>query len=100
HIPHINFIKVDTEGNDMRVLLGAARLLEAWAIDYVQFEYNCRWVAFRNFLKDVFDFVEPMGYRVAKVVPDGIETFDGWQPDLEVFQEGNYLVGRDFHALG
>ena len=100
NITRIVFAKVDTEGNDMRVLEGARDLLERGAIDFLQFEYNHRWILFRNYLKDVFDLVEPLGYRVAKVTPHGLEVYRHWHFELEVFWEGNYLVAKDFGVLG
>ena len=84
----------------MRVLEGAKGLLERGAIDFLQFEYNHRWILFRNYLKDVFDLVEPLGYRVAKVTPHGLEVYPKWHFELEVFWEGNYLIAKDFAALG
>ncbi|WOO42918.1 FkbM family methyltransferase [Rubellicoccus peritrichatus] len=99
-ISNILFAKVDTEGNDMRVLEGAKQLLEEGRIQYLQFEYNHRWILFRNFLKDVFDLIEPMGYQVAKVTGKGLEVYPHWHFELEVFWEGNYLIGKDFAQLG
>lgn len=98
-ITRLFFAKVDTEGNDMRVLEGAKGLLERGAIDFLQFEYNHRWILFRNYLKDVFDLVEPLGYQVAKVTPKGLEVYPRWHFELEVFWEGNYLIGKDFKPL-
>ena|SRR5438067_617319 len=37
-IPHINFLKIDTEGTDLRVLQGARDLLSRQAIDLVEVE--------------------------------------------------------------
>lgn len=99
-ITDVLFVKVDTEGNDMRVIQGAAEMLKSGGIHYLQFEYNFRWVFFRNFLKDVFDTVEPLGYRVAKVTSEGLEVYPEWQFELEASREGNYLIGKDFEALG
>ena len=99
-IEEVLFAKVDTEGNDMRVLKGANGMLETGRLHYLQFEYNHRWILFRNFLKDVFDLVEPLGYKVAKVTSRGLEVYPRWHFELEVFWEGNYLIGKDFEALG
>lgn len=96
----IFFAKVDTEGNDMRVLEGAKGLLQRGAIDYIQIEYNHRWIYFRNYLKDVFDLVEPFGYKVAKVIPNGLEVYPNWHFELEVFWEGNFLLSKNFDRIG
>jgi FkbM family methyltransferase len=91
-IDHVDFVKVDAEGGDYDVLAGARALLSRKAIDFIQIEYNHRWVAFRHYLKDVFELTEPLGYTVGKITPLGIERYDGWHHELESFREGNYLL--------
>lgn len=93
-INRVDFAKIDTEGADFDVLLGASQLLTEGRIRLVQFEYNARWIAFRKYLKDVFDLVLPLGYAVGKVTPKGIERYTGWHWELETFREGNYLLWR------
>ncbi len=93
-VEHFVLVKVDTEGHDFRVMQGAQQLMRSGRIDVMQFEYNHRWVAARSFLRDVFDLVRPIGYRVGKVTPKGIEFYEEWHPELETFREGNYLVCR------
>ena len=91
-IKTVHFIKCDTEGHEMNVLKGATGLMGREAVYAIQFEYNHRWVYSRHYLKDVFDIVEGTNYRVGKVVPEGVELYEQWQPELERFFEGNYLI--------
>lgn len=91
-IDNIDLLKVDTEGHDLFVLRGATRLLAARRISAIQFEYNHRWILARSFLKDVFDLAQPWGYRIGKLTPRGMEEYPAWDPDLETFVEGNYLL--------
>ncbi|MCH7230592.1 FkbM family methyltransferase [Glycomyces sp. L485] len=91
-IRRVEMIKVDTEGNDFAVLSGARHALGAQAVSLVQFEYNHRWVGARRYLKDAFDLLEPLGYRIGKLTPRGMESYPGWDPELETFVEGNYLA--------
>jgi FkbM family methyltransferase len=91
-IDHVDLLKVDTEGHDFDVLSGCRRALRARAVSLVQFEYNHRWIRARHYLKDAFDLLEPLGYRIGKLTPRGIESYPGWDPDLETFVEGNYLA--------
>lgn len=88
----VTLLKVDAEGHDLAVLQGAAGMLARQAIDLVQFEYNGRWIDGRRFLLDAFELLQAHGYRVGKVTPRGIETYDRWHPELETFREGNYLA--------
>jgi FkbM family methyltransferase len=96
-VRHVMMVKIDTEGNDVRVLRGAARLLAAGEIELAQFEYNHRWIPGRSFLKDVFDFLGPLGYEIGKLTPHGVEHYDTWDFELETFVEGNYLAAKPQH---
>jgi FkbM family methyltransferase len=98
-ISHIHLIKCDTEGHDLNVLEGALPLFQTESIDVFQFEYNHRWVLARGFLKDVFNLVEGLPYRIARIEPDHIEVFDRWHPELDRFFQSNYLIVRE-PALG
>jgi len=91
-IDQIHLLKVDTEGHDMEVLLGAEKVLRDGAVLICQFEYNHRWIFSRHYLKDVFDFTEGMPYILGKVTPYGIEVYESWYPELDRFFEGNYVL--------
>jgi FkbM family methyltransferase len=88
----IALVKIDTEGHDLAVLRGAGRLLAEQRICAAQFEYNWRWVGARSFLCDAFKLLEPVGYRLGKLTPHGVEFYPGWDADLETFVEGNYVA--------
>jgi FkbM family methyltransferase len=91
-VPGFALVKIDTEGHDLAVLRGARGLLAEHRIAVVQFEYNHRWVFARTFLRDAFEFLADLGYRVGKLTPRGVEFYPGWEPDLETFVEGNYVA--------
>lgn len=94
-LEEIDFVKIDTEGNDFAVLEGAAGLLDAQRIRWIQFEYNHRWISSRAYLRDVFLLADRYGYNVGKVTPRGVEIYSRWHPELESFREGNYLLWYD-----
>ncbi len=91
-IAHIHIVKCDTEGHDASVMRGAAGMLRAGQIDVFQFEYNHRWTANRSFLKDVFSLIDGLPYRIGRVMPDYVELFDEWHPELEHFFQSNYAL--------
>ena len=94
NITHVHLAKCDAEGHDLLVLRGARDLLASGRIDVFQFEYNHRWVYAHAFLKDVFDLIEGLPYRVARVQPRSIEVFEAWHPELEHFFQSNYVLVR------
>jgi len=91
-IPHINLLKVDTEGHDLSVLLGAEDLLRAHSVDVVQFEYNHRWIYERRFLRDAFEYLKPLGYAIGKITGDAIQFYPDWHWELETYCEANYIA--------
>jgi FkbM family methyltransferase len=91
-IDQVDLIKIDTEGNDLRVIQGAVELLRNGRVGVVQFEYNHRWIYSRSYLKDVFDLVRDTPYRIAKVCSADLEVYLEWHPELERFFETNYAL--------
>ncbi len=91
-IEHIDLIKIDAEGHDLEVLAGARRLLAEQKIEVIQFEYSSRWIYARNYLRDAFELLHPLGYRLGKLTRKGIEYYEGWHPELETFREANYVA--------
>ena len=71
-------VKIDAEGHDLAVLRGARALLAEHRIAVAQFEYNHRWILGRFFLRDAFEFLLPLGYRIGKLTPRGVEFYPGW----------------------
>ena len=93
-LDRLHLVKVDTEGNDFNVILGAKDLLKREVIEILQFEYNWRWVAFDRTLKNVFDFLAGKPYVIGRLTPEGVEVYDAWHPELERFIETNYIIAH------
>lgn len=91
-IQQITFVKCDTEGHDFEVITGARHLLRRGAISIFQFEYNFRWIYARRFLKDVFEFIQGLPYRLGKIQTNHVVVFDQWHFELERYFEGNYVL--------
>jgi FkbM family methyltransferase len=94
-IKKIDFIKIDTEGHDLSVLRGGRECLKAGTIKALQFEYNWRWIGQRAFLKDVFELIREVDYRIGKVTCDGIAFCEKWEPFMETLVENNYAIVRN-----
>lgn len=94
-VERIHIVKCDTEGHDLSVLRGATGLLRSGRIDIFQFEYNHRWISARSYLRDVFDLIDGLPYRLGRVMPTSIEIFDAWHPELERYFQANYVLIRE-----
>ena len=69
-IENIEFLKIDTEGSELDVLLGAQNSIQSGKIDWVQFEFNTMNSAARVFFED-FQAVLP-GYRFYRLLSKGV----------------------------
>ena len=77
-ISHINFLKIDTEGADMDVLLGAEKMLSSQSIDIIQVEAglhpdNQRHVPFESFKSHL----EGFGYRLFGIYDQYPDRYSG-----------------------
>jgi FkbM family methyltransferase len=91
NLQHINFVKIDTEGHDLYVLLGFGDFLNAEFIDFIQFEYGEVMIDSRTFLRDFFDLLVPKGFKLAKIMRDGVEI-RSWKLYMENFIYSNYIA--------
>ena len=94
NIRHINFIKIDTEGAELEVLRSCEKLINAHAIDYIQFEYGGCYLDSNTSLFDVYSFLIDRGYYVYRILPDRLLHIWQWSASLENFQYSNYLASR------
>ncbi len=67
-ITAIDFLKIDVEGAEHRVLKGARQLIEADAIACIQFEHGAFWIDSRFLLRDYYDLLGDH-FFVGKIFP-------------------------------
>ncbi|MBY3757575.1 FkbM family methyltransferase [Azospirillum formosense] len=92
-IERIDLLKVDTEGHELAVFQGGARLFAERKIDVIQFEFNEMNVMSRTFFRD---FMEALAdFRLFRLLPDGVIPIDDYRPTfLEVFAFQNIVAVR------
>lgn len=90
-VSSINFIKIDTEGFEMDVLVGARVALSQGKIGAIQFEFNDVHFARRQFLAD-FQAILPH-HRLYRILKDGIVPLDLLSvAEREIFTFQNILA--------
>ena len=90
-IEHIDLLKLDLEGGELDALRGSQRLIDADAIDLIQFEFGQPSMGSRTFFVDLFQFLDPR-YMIYRVLPHGLIRIDAYHETLEVFMSTNYLA--------
>lgn len=76
-LPAVDFLKIDTEGHDLKVLIGFSAALRRKAIRFIQVEAgmnstNMRHVPIHDFMR----FLEPLGYHLYRVTGQ-VPEYDG-----------------------
>lgn len=92
-IEHINLLKIDVEGHEPQVLKGFESMLQAGAIDVIQFEYGYVNIDTHYLLKDYYDYLGGLGMRIGKIFPNYVE-FREYQHKHEDFYGPNFLAVR------
>jgi FkbM family methyltransferase len=90
-IDRIDFLKIDVEGMDLKVIRGFEdRLSVARAI---QFEYGIFNIASHDLLSDFCSYLSDRGFVVGKIFPRRVAWFD-YHFTKELFHGGNFLALR------
>ncbi len=86
----IDFIKIDTEGNELAVLKGASLTIARGGLPFIQFEFNEMNVFSRTFLKDFYDLLS--AYEFFRVMPTGLLPLGRYNPRNEIFAFQNLVA--------
>ncbi|MGC9946214.1 MAG: FkbM family methyltransferase [Bryobacteraceae bacterium] len=92
-IGHIDFLKIDVEGMEDKVLRGFEETIRRDAIDLIQFEYGGDNIFTHFLLRDFYGYFESRGYAVGKIYPRGVD-FRPYSVADEDFRGPNYLACR------
>lgn len=93
-ITAIDFLKIDVEGAEGRVLEGFSDMLKAGKIRLIQFEYNAMSIQSKFLLYDFYQLLTPLGYYIGKIYPNSVE-FRPYHTSMEDFIGLNYLAVHD-----
>lgn len=91
-IERVAFAKIDVEGHEFAALRGFEALLDMQRVDCIQFEYGGTWIDARVFLADVFKYLSSRGYRLGKLMPNGIRPLPSYTRALERFSFANFVA--------
>lgn len=85
-----NIIKIDIEGHEWDVLLGAKQALEF--VQICQFEFGGANIDTRTFFQDFYYFFVYSGFKIYRMSPRGPILIDSYYEQDETFRPTNYLA--------
>jgi FkbM family methyltransferase len=90
-ITTIDFLKIDVEGMENKVLRGFEHFLDRKAIKIIQFEYGLVNIAAGFLLRDFYEFLVRYGFLIGKIYPTYVD-FRNYEFQNEDFIGPNYLA--------
>ena len=90
----IDFLKVDVEGGEFDVLLGASNLLLNKKIKCVQFEYGGCFIDAKTTLQSIYELLDSNGYQIFKLHPKKLQVIKEWDSVLEDYVMVNFFALR------
>ena len=90
-ISRIDFLKLDVEGFELKVLQGAKNMLAARAIKFIQFEFGGTDIDTRVFFKDFYKLLNK-DYRIYRILKNGLQPIQKYSEFDEIFLTTNYLA--------
>jgi FkbM family methyltransferase len=90
-IERIDFLKIDVEGYEHKVLKGFEGMLKEGKIKIIQFEYGYININTHFLLKDFYDYLKAFEMRIGKIYPSYVD-FREYRHSDENFYGPNYLA--------
>lgn len=90
NIEEIDLLKIDTEGHEIPILEGFRNTLPK--VKLIQFEYGTTWIPQKHFLWEAYEILEPTGFLIGRIYPDGVlfKPYDSTED--EHLRMGNYVA--------
>lgn len=91
NIQQIDFLKLDVEGNEYKVLLGAGEMLKGNKLKFIQFEFGGTDIDARVFFRDFFNLLSPK-YQLYRILKNGLQPIEKYNEADEIFTTTNYFA--------
>lgn len=86
----IDFIKIDVEGNEMRVLYGMEKIIHN--IKVLQIEFGGTWIDSRFFYRDLYDYLKKYNFDLYRMSPNKLIKINIYEEIDEYFSFTNFVA--------
>lgn len=88
-VEKIDFLKIDTEGSDMDVLLGATKMLSEGNVSIIQIEYSDHWKRGGYKWNDLKVISDKYGYKIYRYIENNF-----WEVTHDAPEHDNYFITK------
>lgn len=88
-LSYVDYLKVDTEGSDLDVLLGALKMLSENKIGIIQIEYSEHWQRGNHTWQELKSIAEKYGYKIYRYIDRNF-----WGEKSETPEYDNYYLTK------
>jgi len=93
NILDIFFLKMDVEGNELKILEGSIEKIKSKSIQYIQFEFGGCNIDSRTFFQDFWYFLKDY-YKIYRITVDGLYEIKKYKEIYEIFMLTNFLAEK------
>lgn len=90
-IEYIDLLKIDVEGNELKVLQGAKKMMDKDRIKAIQFEFGGTNIDARTYFRDFYDILHEK-YHIYRILKDGLHEISRYTELLEIFAYSNFFA--------
>jgi FkbM family methyltransferase len=93
----IDFIKVDCEGHDFKVILGSEEIIGNKLNKFISFEYNDLWLEQSSSLIKCIEFFRDFNYKIYRINQNNIVDFDYYLLG-DYYRYSNFIAVRNTYT--
>ena len=86
----IDFVKIDVEGNEMKVLYGMEKII--YNIKVIQIEFGGTWIDSRFFYRDMYDYFKKNNFDLYRIAPNNLIKIKHYEEIDEYFTFTNFVA--------
>ena len=91
-IGHIDLLKIDVEGHELKVLEGASLILGNGQVSVIQFEYGGCFLDSGAKLEEIYNLFSQKGYKLFRLLPYGTIRVRKFHSCLENYKFSNWVA--------
>jgi len=89
---HIDLLKIDVEGHELKVLEGAVNVIEKGKVTVIQFEYGGCFLDSGAKLEKIYGLLSQNGYKLFRLLPYGKIKVRNFHSYLENYKFSNWIA--------